>query len=130
MLVEGNCLLILGVDEKREGGDIGMLGPMSGIGEKSCPEPAALKSVVDSQSADADCWQSRITGQALGLFGREVDHRNARRRERIVGSDPTGRNFDGYETVRHAAANVLGGLRLKVSVQRFLATVKRRTIVA
>jgi len=129
MLIEGNCLLIFGVDEKREGGDIGMHRPMSGICEKSCPEAAALKSLVDSQTTDAHRGESWITGQAFGLLRRQINHWNARRRERVVGSDTTGCNFDGYETVRHAAANVLSGLGLNVSIECFLAAVKRRTVV-
>jgi hypothetical protein len=95
MLAEGDCLLIFGVDEKREGGDIGMHRPMSGIGEKSCPEAAALKSLVNSQSTDAHRRESRITGQAFGLLWRQINYMPGASRLGNRGRHARGGSCDG-----------------------------------
>jgi hypothetical protein len=127
--IEGNSLIILSIDEKREGGDIGLHRAMSRVSEQSRSEATALKSLVDSQPTDAHRRQSRIAGQTFSLERREVNDWDARGRERVIGGNLTGRGFDGYEAIRHAASNILGGLGLKVSVERFLAAVERRAVM-
>ena len=62
MLIEGDCLVIFGIDQKCERRDIGMYCAMSGIGEKSGSESAPLESLVDSQSTDTYRRHRRITG--------------------------------------------------------------------
>jgi hypothetical protein len=66
------------------------------------------------EAADAHCGERRITGKASGKFGGQFACRDAARGEGIIARDgAVGR--DREETIRHAPADILGDLFVKIS---------------
>ena len=69
--------------------------------------------------------QARTPGQALDFFVRQIDYRDARSGQRVVGGNVPSGHFDGNETIRDAAPDVLRGLRLKIPIELVVAAVER-----
>lgn len=123
-LVKSDGLIVFGVHQKREGGGVPLQSSGGSIGEECRAQAAPLKSLVHGQSADPNGGHRRITGQTPGLVRRKINEGDTPCRNRVPGRNMVGGNFDSHEAIRYTTADVLGHLRLKVTIKRIFAAAK------
>jgi hypothetical protein len=128
-LIESRCAVVLGIYEKRIYRWRSLYGTLCRISQERRAQAAALKLVIDCQSPDQNGRQRRVAGQTLRILRRKVDQGNAGCRNGVIGRYCICRSLDSHEAVSNASANVLGCLRLKITVQCFFAARKLLTVM-
>lgn len=78
MAIKGNGLIILGIDQQREGGGLRTKGASSRINQQNRPDPPTTFGHIDGKATDPDRWQSRISRQFLDSFRWHIRRGNAR----------------------------------------------------
>jgi hypothetical protein len=71
MLVEGDCLIVFGVNHERKGGGRGFECPARGIRQQGCTQASAAKPPIDGQAADAHRRYRRVAGQTFDLLAED-----------------------------------------------------------
>ncbi len=66
MAVEADGLVVLGVDDQREDGDLRARGADGRIGQQGAAQLLALEALIDGQSADPGDRNARVPGQLPG----------------------------------------------------------------
>ncbi len=129
MPVESGRGVVFRIHKEREGCRIGLQGSVRGVHQQSRPQSSPLEPVVNGEPSDAHCGQSGVAWKSLGLFWRQINNRDTRRRKRVVCADGAGRCFDRDKAVGNVAADILSCLSLKIPVQSFFPAVKQRSVV-
>ena len=89
MVVEGGRAIILGVDQEREGRDLGSGGALGCLSEKSATKAAAAKALIDCEPPETGGGYARIAGQPAGCRLRHVAQEHGAHRQRVIAGDLT-----------------------------------------
>jgi hypothetical protein len=91
---------------EREDCRLGPHGARDRIDDQRASKPPAAKSLVDGEPADKACRKGRITGQSLGLLGRQFREGKTGRGEGVVARDLSG-GIERDKAIADPAADIL-----------------------
>lgn len=121
MLVEQRGLIIEGVDDQEVRADVGAQDSRHRVSQEGRAQPVPLKSRVYGETPDEDGRERPIARQLLAPVVFEIIEGNLRRRERVITRDRRCRRVDRDESRGDLSADILGHLRLEVTVETVLA---------
>ena len=107
MPVKGEGVLVLGVDNEREGLGVALEHTERGIRQQRASEPLVVEVSIDGETADERRGQDRVAWQAFQRFRRQIARRNARCRERVVSGERLRLRFHDDEATRHEPLHIL-----------------------
>ena len=118
MLIEGDGLRVLGIDDQGECSDVRLDHPARGIHEHRRAEPQAAEVLINREATDPHGGNGWIRRKLACDLGGKVRQGDVTGRERIEAADMLGVAAKRDVARGQAAANVLGDLAVKISVER------------
>jgi len=118
VLIEGNGILVFGIDDQGECGNVRLDYPTGGVHQHRGAEPSAPEILVNRQATDAHGGDGRLRWKLACDLDRKVRHGDVTGRERVEAADLLGVAAERDVARRQAAADVLGDLAVEISVER------------
>ena len=130
MLIEGDRIVVLRLDNERKGLRIALEDAERGIGEQGAAEALATKALIDRKTTDEGDRQNRIAREPFQNFRRQIVGRNTRRREGVITGNRIRRRLDDEKTTRHEPLHILRGLFAEITIKGLGAAAEGRTIMS
>jgi hypothetical protein len=120
-LVESDSSMTLRVHQKRECRHVSLQSSAGGISQERHTQATALKSLVHGETPDANGGHSRVTRQTSGFGEGKIIEPDTRGGKGVICANVARGGFNSHETIRDPATDVLGNLRLKITIKHIFA---------
>lgn len=127
--VKRDGIIIFRIHDHGKHSDVIPGGPYRSIGKHCGCQPLPMKSFIDSETAKSSGGEGWVSRKTFRHLLRRIIDRDVSSRERVEPGYFAGRDFFEHITRSYAAAHVLAGLFLEISIKRIDTTTKGRSVL-